>query len=39
MAWANDKIYDAVVALPKGEATEARRSVLKNVVYTLNPST
>jgi uncharacterized damage-inducible protein DinB len=36
MAWANDKIYDAVAALPEGEATKPRRSVFKNIVHTLN---
>src|SRR5262245_21469276 len=38
MAWANDKIYDAVAALPEGEATKPRRSVFKNIVHTLNHS-
>ena len=36
MAWTNDKIYDAVAALPEGEATKPRRSVFKNIVHTLN---
>ena len=36
MAWANDKIYEAVAALPEGEATKPRRSVFKNIVHTLN---
>ena len=36
MAWANDRIYDAVAALPEGEATKPRRSIFKNVVHTLN---
>jgi uncharacterized damage-inducible protein DinB len=36
MAWANDKIYAAVAALPEGEATKPRRSVFKNIVHTLN---
>jgi uncharacterized damage-inducible protein DinB len=36
MAWANDRIYEAVAALPEGEATKPRRSVFKNIVHTLN---
>ena len=36
MAWANDRIYDAVASLPEGEATKPRRSVFKNIVRTLN---
>ena len=36
MAWANDKIYDAVASLPEGEATKPGRSVFKNIVHTLN---
>src|SRR5258708_34175887 len=36
MAWANDRIFDAVAALPEGEATKPRRSVFKNIVHTLN---
>src|SRR2546429_10026988 len=36
MAWANDRIFNAVAALPKGEATKPRRSVFKNIVHTLN---
>jgi uncharacterized damage-inducible protein DinB len=36
MAWANDKIYDAVGALPEGKATKPRRSVFRNIVHTLN---
>src|SRR6266536_5351181 len=36
MAWANDRIFDAVAALPEGEATKPRRSVVKNIVHTLN---
>ena len=35
-AWANEKIFDAVVALPEGEATRPRKSVFKNMVHTLN---
>jgi uncharacterized damage-inducible protein DinB len=29
-------MYDAVAALPEGEATKPRRSVFKNIVHTLN---
>ena len=36
MAWANQRIFDAVAALPEGEATKPRRSVFKNIVHTLN---
>jgi len=36
MAWSNDRIFDAVAALPEGEATKPRRSVFKNIVHTLN---
>src|SRR5438552_6430121 len=36
MAWANDRIFAAVAALPEGEATKPRRSVFKNIVHTLN---
>jgi uncharacterized damage-inducible protein DinB len=36
MAWANDRTFDAVAALPEGEATKPRRSVFKNIVHTLN---
>jgi uncharacterized damage-inducible protein DinB len=36
MAWANQRIFDAVAALPGGEATKPRRSVFKNIVHTLN---
>jgi uncharacterized damage-inducible protein DinB len=35
-AWANVLIFDAVAALPEGEATKPRRSVFKNMVHTLN---
>ena len=37
-AWANRRIFDAVAALPEGEATRPRRSVFKNIVHTLNHS-
>ncbi len=36
MAWANQRIFDAIAALPEGEATKPRRSVFKNIVHTLN---
>ena len=36
MAWANARIFDAVAALPEGEATKPRRSVFKNIIHTLN---
>ncbi len=36
IAWTNNKIFDAVAALPEGEATKPRRSVFKNIVHTLN---
>ena len=35
-AWANARIFEAVAALPEGEATKPRRSVFKNIVHTLN---
>jgi uncharacterized damage-inducible protein DinB len=35
-AWANVLIFDAVTALPEGEATKPRRSVFRNMVHTLN---
>jgi uncharacterized damage-inducible protein DinB len=35
-AWANKLIFDAVAALPAGEATKARQSLFKNMVHTLN---
>ena len=35
-AWANGLIFDAVAALPEGEATKPRRSVFKSMVHTLN---
>ena len=35
-AWANVLIFDAVAALPEGEATKPRRSVFRNMVHTLN---
>ena len=37
-AWANERIFSAVAALPEGEAVKPRRSVFKNMVHTLNHS-
>ncbi|HZT61829.1 MAG TPA: DinB family protein [Burkholderiales bacterium] len=34
--WANKLIFDAVAALPEGEATRQRPSLFKNMVHTLN---
>ena len=34
--WANQLIFDAVAALPEGEATKPRASLFKNMVHTLN---
>jgi uncharacterized damage-inducible protein DinB len=35
-AWADQLMFDAVAALPEGEATKPRQSVFKNMVHTLN---
>lgn len=35
-AWANRKIFDAVAALPAGEAAKERPTLFKNMVNTLN---
>ena len=35
-AWSNKVMYDAVAALPEGEATRERKSLFKNIVHTLN---
>jgi uncharacterized damage-inducible protein DinB len=35
-AWANRLIFDAVAALPEGEATRPRKSLFKNIVHMLN---
>src|SRR5436190_17022723 len=35
-AWANKLIFDAVAALPGDEATKERKTLFKNMVYTLN---
>ena len=34
--WANKVMFDAVAALPEGEATKPRTSLFKNMVHTLN---
>lgn len=34
--WANRLMYDAVAALPPGEALKERKSVFRNMVHTLN---
>ncbi len=35
-AWANGLMFDAVAALPEGEAVKERVSLFKNIVHTLN---
>jgi uncharacterized damage-inducible protein DinB len=35
-AWANRLFYDAVFALPPGEAEKVRPTLFKNIVHTLN---
>ena len=35
-AWANRLIFDAVAALPAGEALKERKTLFKNMVHTLN---
>ena len=35
-AWADRLIFDAVAALPAGEATKERASLFRNMVHTLN---
>ena len=35
-AWANRLIYDAVAALPAGEAVKERSTLFRNMVHTLN---
>ncbi|MBI2508611.1 MAG: DinB family protein [Betaproteobacteria bacterium] len=34
--WANRLIFDAVAALPEGEAVKERQSLFRNMVHTLN---
>lgn len=35
-AWGNKLMFDAVAALPEGEATKERKSLFRNMVHTLN---
>jgi len=35
-AWANKLIFDAVAALPEGEAAKPRQTLFRNFVHTLN---
>jgi uncharacterized damage-inducible protein DinB len=35
-AWANQLMFDAVAALPEGEAARERGTLFKNIVHTLN---
>jgi len=35
-AWANKLIFEAVAALPAGEAAKQRQTLFKNMVHTLN---
>jgi uncharacterized damage-inducible protein DinB len=35
-AWADRMIFDAVAALPEGEAGKERKSLFKNIIHTLN---
>ncbi|MGH8665271.1 MAG: DinB family protein, partial [Burkholderiales bacterium] len=35
-AWANKLMFDAVTALPEGEAVKPRTSLFRNMVHTLN---
>jgi uncharacterized damage-inducible protein DinB len=35
-AWSNRLWFDAIAALPPGEATKERKSLFKNMVHTLN---
>jgi len=35
-AWANEVMFDAVAALPEGEAVKERQSLFRNMVHTLN---
>jgi uncharacterized damage-inducible protein DinB len=35
-AWANKLIFDALAALPAGEATKQRQTLFRNMVHTLN---
>ena len=35
-AWSNQLMFDAVAALPEGEAAKERKSLFKNMLHTLN---
>ena len=35
-AWANNLMFEAVAALPEGEAVKERKSLFRNMVHTLN---
>lgn len=35
-AWANNLMFEAVTALPEGEAVRERKSLFRNMVHTLN---
>ena len=35
-AWANRLIFDAVAALPEGEAVKPRKSLFKNIIHMLS---
>jgi len=35
-AWANQRFFEVVAALPEGEATKERQSLFRNMVHTLN---
>jgi len=35
-AWSNQLMFDAVAALPAGEAVKERKNLFKNMVHTLN---
>lgn len=35
-AWANERMFDAVAALPEGAATQKRATLFGNMVHTLN---
>ena len=35
-AWANQLVFDAIAALPEGEAAKERKSLFRNMVHTLN---
>lgn len=35
-AWTNKLMFDAVAALPEGEATKARQTLFRSMVHTLN---